>query len=773
MALIHRFPVLLWQDHQGGWSARLLDRDEPAGIGRTAALALEQLEDYLTWTFAQNPWLDGTDFHDPELLQVKVAVRPEYLVDGRRFPCDEPVTLRIHAVRGRQPFGLLVCAIPTLDLRFYYHDPASLRNLISHYVQQQLESLTPQALARYLPPVAVQFDWITVNVRGRSSSGQRESSTPTMQGVAEPLGDAHLRRQFSRPYERDRQVSVLVERLAREKANVLLVGDPGSGKTTVLVEAVRQLERGEGASASQASDRERGLLDTRLGGGRRSARLYWQTSGGRLIAGMKYLGQWEERCERLIAELAEKGGVLCVDNLLDLVRHGGESPTNSLGAFFLPYLQRGELKMVAEATPAELDACRRLLPGLVDVFQLLALPPFSRQEAVNVLEHLAGTLASNHHLEVGQGVIGLVYHLFHRFLPYGAFPGKAAAFLSLVFDRVRQEQRKEMSAADVLGLFIRQTGLPELFLRDELPLDREEVVRHFRSRIIGQEEACQAAATLVTTFKAGLNDPGRPVGVLLFCGPTGVGKTEMAKAISYFFFGHGEQSNRLVRLDMSEYTGWRAGDRLLTQANGEPSELIQNLRQQPFVVLLLDEVEKADPEVFDVLLSVFDEGRLTDRFGRVTSFKSAVIIMTSNLGARKSGSFGFGSARGERSTTGTAYESEALSFFRPEFFNRIDAVVTFQPLGASTIRAITRKELGEIATREGLARARVRLTWSDRLEEHLAREGFDERYGARPLQRVLESLVVAPLARYLLAHPDVREQTVCLDYEEGGLVIRV
>jgi ATP-dependent Clp protease ATP-binding subunit ClpC len=350
-------------------------------------------------------------------------------------------------------------------------------------------------------------------------------------------------------------------------------------------------------------------------------------------------------------------------------------------------------------------------------------------------------------------------------VPYGAFPGKAAGFLAAVFERARQDRRAEVDVEQVVALFIRQTGLPELFLRDELPLNRDEVLESFRKRIIGQEEACQAAATLVTTFKAGLNDPGRPAGVLLYCGPTGVGKTEMARALARYFFGHGEPGERLVRLDMSEYTGFRAGERLLMQPDGEPSPLIQKMRQQPFVVLLLDEIEKADPEVFDVLLGVFDEGRLTDRFGRVTSFKSAVIIMTSNLGSGRRGSFGFGPA------PPVAYESEALAFFRPEFFNRIDGVVTFQPLGPDTIRAITRKELAEITGREGLARAKVKVTWSERLEAHLAKEGFDEQYGARPLQRALETLVVAPLARFLLAHPEVRERTVRVDVDERGEVV--
>jgi ATP-dependent Clp protease ATP-binding subunit ClpC len=747
MPTIHRFPVLVWQDHQGGWTARLVDRDEPAGFGSSASQALDQLHDYLVWDFGEYTWQDGPDFVEPEVLFFEVQVRPEYQQDGLRFPCDEQITLRVPAVRGRQQHGLFICALPTLDLRFFYHEAGALRNLVTHYVQQKFEAVTPQEIARYLPPVEARLDWIVITVRARKTSSRFASSNPTLASIAEALGDPTFRRGFSRPYERDRQVNDLVRRLTEERANVLLVGDPGCGKTTTLVEAVKLLERSE-------PDKQTG----------RSSRRYWQTSAGRLIAGMKYLGQWEERCEDLIAELSALGGVLCVEGLLDLVRLGGASPTNSLAAFFLPYLQRGELRMVGEVTPAELDACRRLLPGLVDVFQLLALPAFSRQEAITVLEHVVTMLSSNLHLEVGRGVVAQVYHLFRRFQPYGAFPGKAVAFLQSLFDGVRQQRRPEVTTDHVLQAFIRQTGLPELFLRDELPLSQEDAQETFRRQIIGQEEAIHAATSLVTTFKAGMNDPGRPVGVLLFSGPTGVGKTEMARALARFFFGHGEQGDRLVRLDMSEYTGWRAGERLVMTAERAPSKLIQKVRQQPFLVVLLDEIEKADPEVFDVLLGVFDEGRLTDRFGRVTSFQSAVIIMTSNLGAGQRQAFGFGKQ------VGVDYEGEAMAFFRPEFFNRIDQIVTFEPLSAETIRAITRKELTEIAGREGIQRAGVKLTWSERLEAHLVREGFDERYGARPLQRTLEALVVTPLARYLIDHPQAKGTTLHVDVNEQGSV---
>ena len=326
---------------------------------------------------------------------------------------------------------------------------------------------------------------------------------------------------------------------------------------------------------------------------------------------------------------------------------------------------------------------------------------------------------------------------------------------------------------------MRRTGLPRWLLRDEELIDPERLLDSLRSQVIGQEEAVHAAARLLLTFKAGLNDPNRPVGVLLFCGPTGVGKTELARALAALFFGHAEDGPgesggglaplrrddaRLLRLDMSEYAGLDAVERLVGPPHGEPSAFVRKMRQQPFCVVLLDEIEKAGPEAFDVLLGVLDEGRLTDRFGRTTTFRSSVIVMTSNLGAGGAEAFGFGGA------PASPYADAARAFFRPEFFNRLDAVVTFQPLGPETIRAITRKELAEVAGREGFRRAGLRLTWSDRLVEHLAWVGFDARHGARQLQRVVERQVVAPLARCLLAHPRLRDVELAVDCDQRGEV---
>ena len=756
----YRYPVLTCRDPADGFTAIPIDGGK-AAFALNPTDARHQLRDHLLWLHKQAPWQTGPDFRDAELHWHTVSVRPEYRTNDRIHPCETAVTLKVTCVTGVRESGQPAADLPLLGIRFDYNTAAELPDLVRRYVLQKLEGLTPEEVSRFLPPVSVELADLPVRVpRDVSAHAQAPNLPPTLKLVAEPVGERAVRKGFARAWGREAEVTALVHKLTREKANVLLVGEPGVGKTTLLVDAVKAAEK----VADEADD---------VDGPPKTKRRFWLTSGGRLVAGMKYLGQWEERVEKVIEELGEIGGVLCVDRLLDLIRRGGQGPTDGIAAFLLPYLARGEVRAVGEATPAELDACRRLLPGLADLFQIVRVEPFDRTQAVAVIDKQLATAAAGHQVEVARGTGERVVRLHRRFLPYAAFPGPASAFARELVDAAVRDGTRQVDPAGVVDRFRRRTGLPELFLRDEITLARPDVLGWFRARVIDQPEACAAAADTVMTVKAGLNDPARPPAVLLFCGPTGVGKTHMAQALADYFFGHGEGAKkpgehpRLHRFDMSEYGGFDAAYRLFGPPTGDPGELVNRVRRQPFSVLLLDEVEKAAAPVFDALMGVFDEGRLTDQYGRVTNFRSTVIVMTSNLGAGSGASIGFAGG-----PAGPAYRAAAMKFFRPEFFNRLDAVVTFDPLGPAAVRAIARRELDAINKRDGIAAAGVTLEWADELVDRLAEVGFDARYGARPLQRAVERLVVAELAKWLLANPAGGRRTVRAGWSDGRAVFR-
>ena len=754
---MHRFPVLVWEDWTGSFSARLIDDEENvgsllAGFGLTARDAMVQLKEYLVWSFAHEPWRSAADFLDPRITEWRVEVRPEYHVKGRVYPCEESVPLRVAAVHGRQESGMLVCALPMLGLQFYYYESTALRGLVTTYVQEALKGHTPQQLSRYLFPKRLWLEEIAVSGGKRSASAAQSSTQlPVLKLVADPINSEQMRRSFSRAYGRERQVNQLARMLIAERANVLLVGEVGVGKTAILVDAVREVERDKRTRATETSNEESNRIPR-----------FWTSSAARLIAGMKYLGQWEERCERLIEDLRRIEGVIAFEDLLELVRTGGTSSNTSIASFLLPFIERGELRVVSETTPEGLDACRRLLPGFADAFRIFQVPSFNQAEALATLQAYCAAIERNHPARIDNDGRRLIYRLFQRFLPYEAFPGKTVNFTSRLYEEVKTKHRAEITNDVIIDSFVKLSGLPELFLRDEVALQEGDVRAFFESEVIGQDEACQAATSTVLTFKAGLNDPLRPLSVLFFTGPTGVGKTELARSLARFLFGAAEDSERFVRLDMSEYSSPGSAERLVSRSSGEASEFINRLRRQPFAVVLFDEMEKAHEGVFDVLLSVFDEGRLTDRLGRTTYFRSAVLVMTSNLGATSTDPPGFSLQLAAAAST---YDRAAQTFFRPEFYNRIDRVVSFRALGRDSIRRIVVKELLSLNTREGLEKRNLRLVWTERLVDHLAGIGFSARFGARPLQRAIEREIVSQLAFYLNRKSELRASQLTVDFD--------
>ncbi|CAN5431741.1 hypothetical protein BH23VER1_BH23VER1_03030 [soil metagenome] len=344
------------------------------------------------------------------------------------------------------------------------------------------------------------------------------------------------------------------------------------------------------------------------------------------------------------------------------------------------------------------------------------------------------------------GTLPLVVSLQRRFVRDRAFPGKAAESLRHL---AAAYAGQDITRSDVYRQFSSRTGINPLFLDTAKPLDPGFVRTFFEGRIMGQPEAIDAMVGAVLMAKARLNDPSRPVSSLLFLGPTGVGKTECAKALAAFFFG---SADRMVRFDMNEYGGPDATLRLIG-AFGRPTGLLTSaVRRNPYTVVLLDEIEKANADVFDLLLQVLGDGRLTDANGLTADFCNTIVVLTSNLGARSSRTpFGFAAANA--TVGGTAFREAAENFFRPELFNRLDRVIAFDELAHDQIQALAERFVGRTIDRHGLSDRRLTVTVSPGVIPVLARRGFAPEHGARALRRAVEIHLVDPLATALAEHP--------------------
>lgn len=710
-----------------GSVAVLLEDPSITGQGPDLAHAEEDLLEQVRRNHRESPWMGAPQCQDFQIHVLPVTLRPEFRVQKRVLPCDGSLDFRFPCAVGVTESGLRVCVVPSLGLQFYFESDRKLRELVGHYVQEQLKGMTPTQLLSQVPPAEMEIYEGRVKLP-RSTSTRAGQDLARLEQVAEPAHSSRLR-----GIGREELQKQLLEAL-QSGLSVALVGPPSAGKSTLLVEVARKLHK------------------IRLD--RREPRTLWRTSASRLVAGMSYLGQWEERCEGVVSELATAGGILAAENLMELVRQGGSEPGGSIAAFLTPYVLEGSLQMVGEATPSEWQACKRMLPAFSDLFRVLQVPAMSDAETLEVLAWIRTSLTHSRRQEISPEVDGQILSLFRRFSPYQALPGSAARFWRRLGESRPRGTR--LDRALVVSAFSQQTGIPEEFLLDEVGLEAEDLERQLSSRVMGQQVAQQAAVRVITAFKSGLQDPQRPLAVLLLCGPTGVGKTELGKTLAHILFG---EESRLIRLDMSEYSGPGSAQRLLGSLYDKvPAPWLRQLRQRPFSVVLFDEVEKAHPEMFDLLMRAFDEGVLTGPWGDQTSLRTCVLLLTTNLGADQLRSAGF------RTRQQANYSQAAGQYFRPELINRLDAIVPFAPLEWEVILAVAQREVGLLQSRPGMRRRHLTLSASGAALEELARRGYDPMLGARPLQRCIEKELIPPLGRYLRARPGLRDQSVQVDY---------
>lgn len=706
----------------------------------------------------RDEYVPDPEMDEPRLKLASVPVHLAYRTDKGSFPLAAPTPFRVAAVHGSDAErGDATCYLPWLDESFHYFDETQLAVLIEHYTRERLDGLSPEEARRYLMPGPPLLEMLTLRRQAQISAAwvprHLRDAGEQLATLADALPETGQRRPAHGfpevAWEQTALVDTLAARLLRG-GHLLLVGEAGVGKSVVIQEAIRKAHR---------------QLQSQGRAGDAPAATFWRSSAERLIGRAKYLGEWQAWCDQALSWLDMVHGVLWLTDFVNLLHVGGDSPEDSMAAYLLPAVRRGSLRLIGEARPAELEMARRLLPGFMACFEPVVMPEMDPPRVRRVLHTLAHHAQQSLGVAIEQPALETGYRLLRRYLRYERFPGKAVKFFGeCVREAIGPSSTAQgVTEADVLRRFARQTGLPETFLRDDHPLDLDEVDRFFASRVLGQPAALAHLKDVVCTFKAGLNDDAKPMATLLLVGPTGVGKTAAAKALAAFFFGAAGGEPPLLRLDMSEFQHAFQVARLIGQGE-RPGPLIEQVRQKPFSVILLDEIEKADPTVFDVLLSLLDEGRLRDSRGRETDFRNTIILMTSNLGVRLGGSLGFTEPQGDTTL------HEVRRFFRPEFFNRIDRVVPFAPLGREAIQAIARLELEAIAQREGLTRRGIALSFSPALVDWVAAVGFSPAFGARPLQRAVEQHVVAAVARVLLGAVEDGAR-LAVDVQDG--VVRV
>jgi ATP-dependent Clp protease ATP-binding subunit ClpC len=680
-------------------------------------------------------WHEKTHYEDARLRKLDLAIRA--LQHGRLLEVPMRFSVLTWGAKKSER-GPLEILVPRLELRGSLDHAADFEPFVEELIRHHLHMAPLSRLLEVAYAGSETLDTLVVSARAREAGKPKPRAT-ARPGMPPGLAEACRRLNdetniLERAFQRETELARLIEIVgSRARASALLVGPTSVGKTALVHEL-----------AHRAGD---------LGG----LEIY-STSAGRIVAGMRYLGEWQARVERMIAELRQKRAVLHFDSLGALCGLGDDDRTD-VARHLLPAVEAGDVSLILEATAEDLARAERSHGAFVQALRSLVLEPLPAPAAHLALGQAAARVARARSVKIAPAALERALDLTERF-GEGVLPGGAVDLVRAAATAASEE----LGVDHITAAFSSRTGYPRELIDPESRLDPTAVGAYFANRIVGQEQATELFTQLVVTLKTNLADPKRPLGSFLLLGPTGVGKTESALALAAYLFG---DAKRLARFDMAEYAAPGSAQRLV-EAGGAESSLAKRVREQPFGVVLLDEIEKADGGVHDLLLQILGEGRLTDGTARTVSFRNTIVVLTSNLGADGAGrSLGFGGAGAHEAH----YRAAAAAFFRPELLNRLDQIVPYRALSPAVIAVLARRALEQALSREGLARRGARVTWTEEVVQRLAALGFDAALGARPLKRAVERHIVAPLAQLLASRSDAPPREVRIDVSDGAIIV--
>ncbi len=558
---------------------------------------------------------------------------------------------------------------------------------------------------------------------------------------------------------RDEEIRRSVQILSRRsKNNPVLIGEPGVGKTAVA-EGIAAYIAGSDAPDSMAGKR---LVALDLPA---------------LLAGTKYRGDFEERVKAVLKDVKKAGDViLFIDEMHIMIGAGSAEGAIDAANILKPALGRGEVQIIGATTPEEYRRHIEKDAALERRFQPVKIAEPSRSDSLKMLGAVRQGLEKHHGVKISDAALTAAVDLSARYINDRFLPDKAIDLADEAAAHIRVSGGGLVTAEDIAAVVSLWTGIPVA----NLSADETKRLRNMESilhrRVIGQNEAVTAVSRAIRRGRVGLSDPDRPIGSFLFLGPTGVGKTELCRALAEAVFG---ESEAMIRLDMSEYMEKHAVSKLIGSPPGyvgyeDGGQLTERVRRKPWSVVLFDEIEKAHEDVWGILLQIMDDGRLTDSAGRVVSFRNTIIVMTSNVGAKSISDgrprMGFTPDGGDEAQLMRARINEELRrTFKPEFLNRIDETIVFRRLSRAEIRSIAERMLLTVAER--FKALGMTLSVPDQVVDFLAERGYDEKYGARPLRRAIRSMIEDKAAELMLTDSLGRGDTVQARIDGNELIL--